>query len=153
MSGLFRNILVAIDGSSHAQRALEYAIELARDQNARLTLVTVVPPPSAITSMAASGGETPESMHEGYAAMLRETTEAVPEDVGVTTRLLDGQPARRLVEAVREGSHDLVVMGSHGRGRVAGALLGSVSQRVLHDSPVPVLVARAGMESGSVAAE
>jgi len=67
----------------------------------------------------------------------------VPGEVSVTTLMLDGPPARRIVDRARDGHHDLIVMGSHGRGRIGGVLLGSVSQQVLHDSPVPVLLAHA----------
>jgi nucleotide-binding universal stress UspA family protein len=130
-----------------------------RDQNARLTLMTVVPPPGALTSFAARGGVTADTIRSGYEHMLQEAAATVPDDIGLTTRVAVGPAAHRIVECAREGGHDLIVMGSHGRGRLAGALLGSVSQRVLHESPVPVLLAHAPREretpaeaeSGSVA--
>ena len=71
---------------------------------------------------------------------LRAAADRVPDDLSLTTRLLDGDPARELLRAAREGDHDLIVMGSRGRGRVTAALLGSVSNRVMHDSPVPVMI-------------
>jgi nucleotide-binding universal stress UspA family protein len=156
---LFRSILVAYDGSPDSRRALGHAIGLARDQSARLTLMTVVPPPGAMTSFAARGGVTVDTIRSGYEQMLRDAAETVPDDVGVTTRVAEGPAAQWIVKCAREGGHDLIVMGSHGRGRLAGALLGSVSQRVLHESPVPVLLAHAPRdeqtpeeaESGSVA--
>jgi nucleotide-binding universal stress UspA family protein len=156
---LFRSILVAFDGSPDARRALVHAVALARDQNARLTLMTVVPPPGAMTSFAARGGVTPDTIRSGYEHMLREAAETVPDDLGVTTRVAEGPAAHWIVKCAQEGGHDLIVMGSHGRGRLAGALLGSVSQRVLHESPVPVLLAHAPRggeapeeaESGTVA--
>ena len=58
----------------------------------------------------------------------------------VTTRLLDGDPAREILKLAREGEFDVIVMGSRGRGRVSAALLGSVSNRIMHDADVNVIV-------------
>jgi len=142
MSGLYRNILVAVDGSADSQRALEQAVELARDQHARLTLVAVVPP-IGFAPFAPSACEQVAHVHACYERILRDATAAVPDDIGLTTLLLEGPPAKRIVERVREGGHDLVVMGSHGRGRLGSAFLGSVSQQVVHNCPVPVLACHA----------
>jgi nucleotide-binding universal stress UspA family protein len=140
---LFHSILVAFDGSRDSRKALDHAIGLARDQHARLTLLTVVPPAGALTAFAARGGETIEIIRTGFERMLRDAAESIPEDIGLTTRVAEGPAAREIVKCAREGSHDLIVMGSHGRGRLGGAILGSVSQSVLHESPIPVLLAHA----------
>jgi nucleotide-binding universal stress UspA family protein len=67
----------------------------------------------------------------------------VPADLPVAT-VLSEQPIRlALIRQLKEGHHDLVVMGSRGRGAVRAALLGSVSHYVLHHSPVPVLIVHA----------
>src|SRR4051812_50028176 len=83
-------------------------------------------------------------MHDSQQAelelRLRAAADQVPDDLPLTTRLLDGDPPRELLRAAREGEHDLIVMGSRGRGRMTSALLGSVSNRVMHDSPVPVMI-------------
>ena len=64
----------------------------------------------------------------------------MPDDLSITTQLLDGDPAREILRTAREGDHDLIVLGSRGRGRMTTALLGSVSNRVMHDAEVPVIV-------------
>ena len=69
--------------------------------------------------------------------------DALPDDVSVTSIVVAGQPAKVILERLREGRHDLLVMGTRGLGRVGSALLGSVSQAVLHAAEVPVLVVRA----------
>lgn len=143
MSGLYRNILVAYDGSPDAERALDQAIALARDQHALLTLLTVVPPQSAFAALSPAAAEEAQRCRADSDRVLRTAADGVPSDLSVTTLLLGGPPARRIVERAREGGHDLIVMGSHGRGRLGGVLLGSVSQQVLHHSPVPVLLAHA----------
>ena len=68
--------------------------------------------------------------------------EAVPDDVSVTSIVMAGPPAQVILERLRDGRHDLLVMGTRGLGRVGSALLGSVSQTVLHAAEVPVLVVR-----------
>jgi nucleotide-binding universal stress UspA family protein len=71
---------------------------------------------------------------------LRAAADRVPDDLSLTTRLLDGDPARASCCPPREGQHDLIVMGSRARGRMTAALLGSVSNRVMHEADVRVLV-------------
>jgi nucleotide-binding universal stress UspA family protein len=139
MTSVYHKILVAFDGSPGARCALDHAVSLARDQCARLTLLTVIPPRSGI---GIAGGATcaAETVVGCYSEILHEAAASVPDDVGVTTLLVEGPPAHTIVERAAAGRHDLIVMGSRGRGRFAGAILGSVSNRVLHASPVPVLI-------------
>jgi len=84
-----------------------------------------------------------EDAHAEAEAILRRARERVPDGVSATT-VLSEQPIRAaLLRQIADGHHDLVVMGSRGRGAVRAALLGSVSHHVLHHSPVPVLIVHA----------
>jgi nucleotide-binding universal stress UspA family protein len=145
MSSVYRNILVAVDGSPDADAALAHAAALARDQRARLTLLTAIPPLPA-TALLATGAAPRSEVVRHYSDVLRRAADALPGDVGVTTVLVEGAPARALVERARSGEFDLIVMGSHGHGRLHTSLLGCVSQKVLHASPIPVLLTRAPRE-------
>jgi nucleotide-binding universal stress UspA family protein len=142
MTSVYHKILVAFDGSPSAKRALAHAVSLARDQCARLTLLTVIPPRSGI-GIVGGASSASETVAGCYSEILHDAAASVPDDVGVTTLLVEGPPAHTIVERAVAGRHDLIVIGSRGRGRLAGALLGSVSNRVLHASPVPVLVVHA----------
>ena len=116
----YRSILVALDGSPDAAAALRHAVSLARDQNARLTLLSVVPRPPL---PAGAGVAPPPDLTEVHAAILHEALETLPGDVGVTTKLDHGDPAAAILARVDAGPCDLVVMGSHGHNRVRRALL------------------------------
>ena len=138
----YRHVLVAFDGSSkEAELALDHAIAMAQVYRARLALVAVVAPPPLLAWQAPGGMR---GMHETeqteLEAALRRAADRVPDDMSVTTRLLDGDPARELLRAAGDGDHDVLVMGSRGRGRMTAALLGSVSNRVMHDAEIPVIV-------------
>jgi nucleotide-binding universal stress UspA family protein len=142
---VYRNILVAVDGSAHAERALADAIELARSGGASLTVVTVVPELSAWITGGPMGpppnlGPIGEELERDYRLRLEEAAGRVPDDVPHSARLLEGRPAEAILRQVREGGHDLVVVGSRGRGELRSMVLGSVSHEILQDSPVPVLV-------------
>ena len=73
--------------------------------------------------------------------MLDSQLAKVPKEVPPRGALLHGRPGDALIEQVKTGGHDLVAMGPRGRGELRSVALGSVSQDVLHGSPVPVLVA------------
>jgi len=142
-SVMFRNILVAVDGSPDADRALAQAIDLAESEHTHLTLMTAVAhiPASAYLTPAISA--LIADTHAEAQAILRRALDRVPEDLPVTTILTD-QPIRTaLISQIKTGHHDLVAMGSRGRGAVRSALLGSVSHYVLNHSPVPVLIVHA----------
>ncbi len=142
---MFRNILVAVDGSSHADQALTQAMDLAESEHTRLTLITAATDLSAPAYLmpGAPIGELIADAHAEAEAILRRARDRVPDDLPVTTVLTD-QPIRvALIHQIKDGHHDLVVMGSRGRGAVRSTLLGSVSHYVLHHSPVPVLIIHA----------
>lgn len=152
---MFRNILAAIDGSTHGAQALAEAIDLAERNNARLTVMTSVPEPSSwLLSGGVYGGsvnyaELNEETEREYQQLLQKAVSAIPEDVSVTTLLVHGRPGDRILQQMKEGCHDLVVMGSRGRGNVRSLILGSVSHQVLNASPGAVLIVHADTDPGT----
>ena len=148
---MFRNILVAVDGSPHADHALSEAIDIARGSRARLTIITAVAEPRSGITMALAAGAAatlgPALLREAD-RVVRAAADRVPDDISVTTILTEDPIRSAIMARIREGHHDLVVMGSRGRGTVRSAVLGSVSHHVLHHSPVPVLIVHADPEPG-----
>ncbi len=141
---MFCRVLVAFDGSSHAYAALADAIELAEANHGRLTVMAVIPETSVWLGVACDvpgtvGGLDAANERE-YRRMLDRAVETVPRDVPVTKLLTRGAAARKIVAEAAD--HDVIVMGSRGRGDMRSLLLGSVSHAVLRSSPVPVLVIR-----------
>ncbi|MGI8714741.1 MAG: universal stress protein [Solirubrobacteraceae bacterium] len=149
---MFRNILVCVDGSTHAERALTEGIDLASTQRARLTLLTAVsrPPYWANTPLTAAGIE-PLSvdLHREAEKTLRAAVDRVPNEIPVTKILTENPIRDALVCQIKSGRYDLVVMGSRGRGALSASLLGSVSHYALNHSDVPVLIVRAEEEEQS----
>lgn len=141
---MYRSILVAVDGSPAADAALEQAIDLARAEGARLTLISVATQPRirVVGPYYVLYASEDELEHEARKIVDR-AEERVPEDVGVSTVIRSGPAAQRILERAEQGEHDLIVMGSRGLGYAGSLLLGSVSRAVLAHSRVPVLVARA----------
>lgn len=138
---MFRNILVAIDSSETAQRALGEAVDLAQALNARLTIVCVAPEVPAYAYRA--GVDAKKLEHEAEAQteeILRVAADSIPEDLQVTTLLKHGHAGERIVEQVEAGDHDLLVMGSRGLGRVTSNLIGSTGAYVHFHSRVAMLV-------------
>ena len=142
--GVFRNVLVPVDGSRPARRALAEAVDLATVCHARLTVMTCMPSPSRsrFTGAPAFGVDLDDlhaAEHECQ-ALLDGIVESLPEGLPVTKILSQGRPAEAIVAQARIGRHDLVVMGSRGHGDMRSLLLGSVSHQVLHTSPTAVLI-------------
>jgi nucleotide-binding universal stress UspA family protein len=142
-SVMFHNVLVAVDGSPDADEALAQAIDLAESEHTRLTLITAdaqIPATAYLTPVI--NALIAENRAESE-AVLRRARDRVPDNLPVTT-ILTEQPIRTaMLQQIEAGHHDLVAMGSRGRGAVRSALLGSVSHYVLNHSPVPVLIVHA----------
>lgn len=143
---MFRNILVSIDGSPHADQALTEAIDIAQAGRARLTLLTAVKacPSWAYSPVsAAAARQLSSELERESQKVMRDAVARVPDDLPVT-KIITHEPIRAaLIKQIESGQHDLVVMGSRGRGAVASSLLGSVSHHALNHSPVPVLIVHA----------
>lgn len=143
---MFRSILVAVDGTSHADAALAQAIDLAQSEHSRLTLLTAQTPPPACACLGGVTGLVPAELLDRRGAaqkVLRGALERIPPELPVTT-ILTHQPIRTaLIREAKSGRYDLVVVGSRGRGALRSATLGSVSHYVLHHSPIPVLIVHA----------
>ena len=138
---MFRDILVAVDGSPTSTRAVEAAGELAEALNSRLTLIAVAPEVPAFAYRAGVDAEKLE--REALAETERVLADAVsslPRDLPVTKVLKQGNPGERIVEQLEAGRHDLLAMGSRGRGRVASNLLGSTGAHVHFHARVAMLV-------------
>jgi nucleotide-binding universal stress UspA family protein len=154
---MFRNVLVAIDGSEHSEVALKEAGDLAAATQARLTIMTCyrantdVEARAWATGVAADEGKAIQGMRQTAAeradGFLEQARSLLGSGVSSETIALEDDPAGGILAQIPAGGHDLVIMGSRGRGRLASRFLGSVSQEVLRRSPVPVLVIRMPHES------
>jgi nucleotide-binding universal stress UspA family protein len=142
---MFRDILVAIDGTPSSDRALSEAIDLAGSCS-RLTLLVAVnrPPNWACTPATLPAVESFAASLEGEAEeAMKDAVERVPASLPVT-KILTREPIREgLTHRLSSGDYDLLVIGSRGRGALSASLLGSVSHFALNHSPIPVLIVHA----------
>jgi nucleotide-binding universal stress UspA family protein len=144
--GLYERILVPTDGSAGTERAVRHAADLAATHGAALHAVYVVNTASYATLSMESSFEGVDEMlrTEGESALDEVATIADEAGVPVERTLLEGSPASKVVAHAERADCDLVVMGTHGRGGINRLLLGSVAERVVRTSPVPVLTVRVG---------
>lgn len=137
---MFKNILLAVDGSYNASQAAKLAGSLARELEADLWIVTAfdpVPPYLGEPNMQ----NAINARMEAAEAVLKETLKAVGTiHGGLKTEVLEGPAAEAILKVAKTRQNDLIVMGARGLGTLSGILLGSQSQKVLHHAPCPVLV-------------
>lgn len=140
---MIKHILVPVDGSAHAKRALDLASELATPLAAKLALIHVmsrigsdrVPPELEDYAALEHVKLTEHDLLRGVAERVLNAAERQATEQGVaqvTTALEEGNPARRIVEYAETQGVDLIVIGSRGLSDLGGLLLGSVSHRVAH---------------------
>jgi nucleotide-binding universal stress UspA family protein len=148
---LFNKILVPLDGSEHANHALNMALDLAEKYSAMLLLVSAFHciylqfnPDSDFISFEAMQQcqKGRKSSHEKILSEALKTANKVKPNVTVSTKLLKGRPADQIVETAKKDNVNLIVMGSRGLGGLTQLFLGSVSDQVADKAPCPVLIAK-----------
>ncbi|MEF8841611.1 MAG: universal stress protein [Haloarculaceae archaeon] len=139
---MISRVLVPMDDSEMAERALRYAIEAHPD--AEITVLTVVGEPSGMLGKATdiALADDPGASADEYAEpVLERAREVAGEyDVGIDTEVGTGHPARAILN--RAEGFDTVVIGSHGGSVADWLFVGNVAQKVFRRSPVPVTVVR-----------
>lgn len=145
---MFRNILIATDGSDLADKATTNGINLAKSVNARVTAVTVFAPfhaydvlPSAVTNDLS--GAYIQYMEDLNADEILRDVARLAETRGVRCRVIQVEqqhPHEAIIKVATEQCCDLIVMASHGRRGLSAALLGSVTAKVLANAAIPVLI-------------
>jgi len=136
-------ILTPTDFSDPSRQALNYACELAKRFGAELRLLHVVQPPSTV---AVYGTPVPEEiLHPEPAAQQELEKLEVPggdQIREIVREIQTGPPFVEIVRYAKANDVDLIVMGTHGRGGIVHALLGSVAEKVVRKAPCPVLTVR-----------
>ncbi|MFB6130153.1 MAG: universal stress protein [Salinigranum sp.] len=136
---MYEDILVPTDGSDAAEAAVDHAVELATTYGARLHALYVVDS-SAYAMVDAGGDVIHETLEqEGEAAVGRVADRANEAGLTALTVVTTGTPSRDILAYADENGVDLIVMGTHGRRGLERYLLGSVTERVVRGSDVPVL--------------
>lgn len=140
------HILLGVDGSPSSKRAATYALSLAEQVKARVTVVFVLESPPVIPVGPLSGYvmTAPPKTEQDLENAREELTELTREHPSVPCerRVELGAPAELLCELAGKLNANLIVVGARGRGAGARWLLGSVSDRIVHHAPCPVLVVR-----------
>lgn len=131
---MYDRILLPTDGNPRTHQVVEHALNVAELSGATVYVVSVVPP------------NAPDDT-EATEAIAAAVTTAEGRDVPVETAVLEGRPYEEILEYAEEVDVDMIVMGTEGRSGLDRFMLGSVTERVLRTSDVPVLAVRLAEEA------
>jgi nucleotide-binding universal stress UspA family protein len=140
---MFEKILLAVDGSEHGLRAAKTAGDMVRAMNAQHIRVVVaydpVPPYLGEPNLQRAIDERLNNAN----AILDEAVKAIGAvSAEIHTELIEGSAAEAIIDVANTRGSDVIVIGSRGLGRIAGAVLGSTSQKVVAHAHCPVLIVR-----------
>jgi nucleotide-binding universal stress UspA family protein len=144
---MFRNVLIATDGSELAEKAVQQGLALAKDMKAKAIVVRATPVP---TMYVAEGVliTPPAGVHEQVVRVVADQFTRIKKQASAagvpceTLHVENDIPWQAILDAAKEKGCDLIVMASHGRSGLSAAFLGSVTHKVLAQTTVPVLVCR-----------
>ncbi len=143
-SEFYRNIVIATDGSENTQRAISQGIEVAKLSGATLYALHVVDIPSLISEDWTIDKNLFYEMMRNEGDKILSKTKKIGEDSGVEIKgvLLEGHPSNEIINFAEKNQMDLIVMGTLGKTGFDKFLLGSVAEKVVRGSKVPVMVVR-----------
>jgi nucleotide-binding universal stress UspA family protein len=137
---MFKNILLAYDGSDYSNKALVYAGSLAEQYGAELWLIHAFPHTSDLLGYEDFEKLFAKRKSAGQAVLDEALQKLDKSKLKVRAELLEGPEAESILKAAESSEADLIVMGTRGFGAVKGMLVGSVSRKVIHLARCPVMV-------------
>ncbi|MGF9710927.1 universal stress protein [Paenibacillus naphthalenovorans] len=141
---MFQRILLATDGSAHADRAAEAAIRLVKEvSHASVTLLHVSTSAPKRSELLKAGFDVKTILLEEAHKVITRTKQRFREE-GIVYKLevALGDPAAEIVKYAKEGQYELIIVGSRGLNRLKEVLLGSVSHQVAHEAACPVMIVK-----------
>lgn len=149
---MISRILVPTDGSKVAQKAARYAVQLAKETDAEILLLSVIDKRFMIVSQSIPAIASPTHLTDPVEDYLRQAAQAYTEEitklcekknVKSKTLIKTGHPVEEIIKEAKKNKADMIVMGSHGKSALKAAVLGSVSMGVMQkDTRIPVLLVR-----------
>ena len=141
---VFTKILLATDGSENASRAADAAISLAKGLSLpSITIIHIVTDPPSESRMVQAKFDVHSLLEEESRKITSGTiARCDTAGIGYTLKVAIGDPAPEILAHVQKEQPDLVVIGSRGLGTLKGVLMGSVSQKIAHLAPCPVLIVK-----------
>lgn len=137
-----RKILVPVDGSENSYNAAVYAVKMAQRLKAHIVIIHCHKPFPDILGEPNFQRAIDKIMHKSEVLMTPYRQIMKEHGVQFEERILEGPARRKILDVAEIENCDLIIMGSRGRSSAQGMLLGSVTHRVLHAAPCPVLVYR-----------
>ena len=149
---MIKKILVAIDGSKQSDKALDFALDLAKNYSAEIVLINVLSP-SLLSHIYISGMYVPDVDYSKYLKQIKTAHEKLllkahdkakdfKKTLKVSKKLVEGRPAEKIVEIAKKEMFDLIVVGNKGLGGIKEIFLGSVSYRIADKAQCSVLIVK-----------
>jgi nucleotide-binding universal stress UspA family protein len=140
---MYRHILIPTDGSKLAERGVAHGLALAQSLGAKVSVIFVVEPFSEMTGQFREAVAKYAELRKEQATSALDHAANGAKEAGVsceTIQVENGQPHQAIIAAAEDKSCDLIVMSSHGRSGLSALLIGSVTNKVLTQAKIPVLV-------------
>jgi nucleotide-binding universal stress UspA family protein len=142
---LYEKILVAIDGSEQSLKALSHAIELAKFHESEITVVSVVE-----SLKLPFGAEYRLWANESHQELIRTTLENINREIStikqtepsllIDAEIIEGDPASSILKIAEGDIYNIIIMGKQGTGVIQQLVMGTVTQKVVNQSKIPVIV-------------
>jgi nucleotide-binding universal stress UspA family protein len=145
---MYRKIMVPLDGSKLAECVIPHAQEIAKLSKASIELVQVIEPVELPTrgglALSIDDLKQIDTYSKNDAERYLNEILSRLKNVGIKARskVLIGKAADSLIDYIHEGNFDLIIMATHGRSGISRWIWGSVAERILHHSSIPVLIIR-----------
>ena len=139
---MYTRIIVAVDGSENGLKAVQHARELGARFNSEIILLHAYPHTSDMRAYEVYDRLLGERKAEGQKILDQARDQFGELPLEITDNLLESPAAEAILTAAKARKAELIIMGTRGRGTLKGLMLGSVSSKVVHHAPCPVLVIR-----------